>query len=141
MKRLLVYTLLVFLASLVFYGGSGVNLVSYCCGHCEEEGVEALLEDKCCDIHEHAHKPLFTHASDFEHTHGCDIERVSFDWNSVNVQIPDLQPIAHDLCLFTLSPILQIPFQWTDTQANIHTTGPPIICPRTYLSLLTTLLI
>ena len=28
---------LVILASLIFYGGAGVNFVSYCCGACEKE--------------------------------------------------------------------------------------------------------
>lgn len=141
MKRLLVYSLLVFLASLVFYGGSGVNLVSYCCDTCEDEGVEALLEDKCCDIHEHAHKPLFTHTSDLGHTHGCDIERVSFDWNLTNAQILDLQPGVYDLFLSDLPYTIQSPDSPVGNYAPEMMTGPPIVCPRAYLSLLTTLLI
>ena len=44
MRRFATSLFLVILASLIFYGGAGVNFVSYCCGVCEKEGVEALLE-------------------------------------------------------------------------------------------------
>ena len=50
MKNALTYLFVVFLAALVFYGGAGVNLVTYCCTDCSSEGVTALLESKCCDI-------------------------------------------------------------------------------------------
>lgn len=55
MRRFATSLFLVILASLIFYGGAGVNFVSYCCGVCEKEGVEALLEAKCCEIHGHDH--------------------------------------------------------------------------------------
>ena len=55
MRRFATSLFLVILASLIFYGGAGVNFVSYCCGVCEKEGVEALLAAKCCEIHGHDH--------------------------------------------------------------------------------------
>ena len=55
MRRFATSLFLVILASLIFYGGAGVNFVSYCCGVCEKEGVEALLEAKCCEIHGYDH--------------------------------------------------------------------------------------
>lgn len=51
MKKIVTYLFIVFLATLVFYGGAGVNLVTYCCGDCRMEGVTVLLENKCCEMH------------------------------------------------------------------------------------------
>ena len=141
MKRLVAYPLLVLLASLIFYGGAGVNFVSYCCVDCEDEGVEALLEDKCCDIHEHDHSSLFVHFTNDLRSHGCDIERVSFDWNSTSVQLPDLQPLAFDLFFSNIPGTLQAPVLWVNNHVSTLATGPPVIPPDAYLSLLTTLLI
>lgn len=135
------YPLLVFLASLIFYGGAGVNLVSYCCDHCEDEGVEVLLEDNCCDIHQHDLPAFVVYASNDTHAHGCDIERVSFDWNSVNVSLPDLHPVVYDLFFSSIPNTLHIPVLWINKYVSCMITGPPVLCPRTYLSFLTLLLI
>ena len=71
---------------------------------------------------------------------GCGIERVDFDWNSVNIQVPDLQPVVHDLLFSSIFESLQIASLFADSY-EIRVTGPPVSCPRVYLSLLTTLLI
>jgi hypothetical protein len=60
MKNTVKYTLTIIMAALVFYGGAGINIISYCCNQCRSAGIEALLEDKCCEIHHHDH----THAAD-----------------------------------------------------------------------------
>ena len=39
---------------------------------------------------------------------GCGIERVDFDWNSVNIQVPDLQPVVHDWLFSSIFESLQI---------------------------------
>ncbi len=84
MRRFATSLFLVILASLIFYGGAGVNFVSYCCGVCEKEGVEALLEAKCCEIHGHDHSrdKLANNTVECCGMNGCGIERVDFDWNS-----------------------------------------------------------
>ena len=105
MRRFATSLFLVILASLIFYGGAGVNFVSSCCG-----------------------------------MNGCGIERVDFDWNSVNIQVPDLQPVVHDLLFSSIFESLQIASLFADSY-EIRVTGPPVVCPRVYLSLLTTLLI
>jgi len=43
---------------LVFYGGAGINIISYCCNECRSKGIEVLQNHKCCNIHHH-------HAGDF----------------------------------------------------------------------------
>ena len=47
MKKTVTYLFIVFLASLIFYGGAGVNFVTYCCNDCRTEGVAVLLNDNC----------------------------------------------------------------------------------------------
>lgn len=103
MRRFATSLFLVILASLIFYGGAGVNFVSYCCGVCEKEGVEALLEAKCCEIHGHDHSRdnLANNTVECCGMNGCGIERVDFDWNSVNIQVPDL----HQSYMICSSPL------------------------------------
>lgn len=76
MRRFATSLFLVILASLIFYGGAGVNFVSYCCGVCEKEGVEALLEAKCCEIHGHDHSrdKLANNTVECCGMNGCGIE-------------------------------------------------------------------
>lgn len=97
--------------------GSGVNFVSYCCGVCEKEGVEALLEAKCCEIHGHDHSrdKLANNTVECCGMNGCGIERVDFDWNSVNIQVPDLQPVVHDLLFSSIFESLQIASLFADS--------------------------
>ena len=77
MRRFATSLFLVILASLIFYGGAGVNFVSYCCGVCEKEGVEALLAAKCCEIHGHDHSrdKLANNTVECCGMNGCGIER------------------------------------------------------------------
>ena len=95
---------------LVFYGGAGVNIIFYCCNECQSEGLNALKNNKCCDIHHHPHDNPVAHnaisgccddrcnhhdpedLSDTEHAYSCicdlhtcndlcSLERIDFDWN------------------------------------------------------------
>ena len=66
------------MAALIFYGGAGVNLISYCCNLCRSEGIEAVANDKCCEIHHHhhaGHHPIGIHQITdnqlIHHTSGC----------------------------------------------------------------------
>ena len=43
------------MAVLVFYGGTGINIISYCCNECRSVGISVLKNEKCCDIHHHHH--------------------------------------------------------------------------------------
>ena len=49
------------MAALVFYGGAGINVITYCCIDCSSIGIEALLNGKCCDIHHHDHDKSHNH--------------------------------------------------------------------------------
>lgn len=133
------------LALLVFYGGAGVNVISYCCGDCEAEGIEMLLDKDCCDVHEHAHceaLPTDDSSSCNDMQAGfCDIERVSFDWNSASFQLPDMHPAVFELFSFGTFNVSLVPSPILSKLTAATPTGPPILCPRVYLSLLSTLLI
>lgn len=146
MKNTVTYLFIVFLAALVFYGGAGVNLITYCCGDCRTEGVTALLDNKCCEIHEHQHctdaaKHLSTCCHPGEEDSCCDVEYVSFDWNVFHGVGFDLQPAAIDLMSLAVSNLSLIPVPFVDESGDIEQDSPPGIYPDTYLSLLTVLLI
>ena len=147
MKRFLTYIISIFIASLVFYGGAGVNLVSYCCSCCEKHGIESLMESRCCKMraHQHAEKSAtndkaFT-AKNCKDNHKCGFERINFEWISDNNQTVEIEPIVHDLFFASLLH-LEIIFDNNPFYEVLRITGPPVtVVPRTYLSLLTTLLI
>lgn len=139
-----VATLLVFmLAALVFYGGAGVNIISYCCNHCRVAGIEAVIESSCCEIHNHSHVVSAAEESfcASEHMDGCGIERLHFDWTSVQLLLPDLQPAVIDLWFAKALNISLLPMPQVKDVLTIASVGPPVSCPRTYLLILTTLLI
>ncbi len=142
------YILVTLLAFLIFYGGAGVNLISYCCDECRSAGWEVLVDDKCCDIHNHEHScdhPEINHncsTNAFDKSTCCDLERVDFEWDNTENPEPELEPAVTDLFDFgTITASLFI----ESFQADIlhpDAEAPPLIGnPRHYLSLLTTLLI
>lgn len=146
MKNTVTYLFIVFLAALVFYGGAGVNLITYCCGDCRTEGVTALLDNKCCEIHEHQHctdaaKHLSACCHPDKEDGCCDVEYVSFDWNIFQGVGFDLQPAAIDLMSLAVSNLSLIPVPFVAESGDIEQDSPPGIYPDTYLSLLTVLLI
>lgn len=149
MKKKVTYLFILLLATLVFYGGAGVNLVTYCCGDCRSEGVAVLLETDCCEVHGHEHEHGYT---DGDQQAGadiscgteeacCDMERVNFDWNSISLLIVNLQPTVINLLSFGISPFSLLPHLSENELFLTNDDAPPIVCPRIYLSLLTTLLI
>ena len=116
MKNAVTYLFIVFLASLIFYGGAGVNLITYCCGDCRTEGVVVLLNDTCCDVHEHSCCSTADEVSACDsgccEEDCCDMERISFDWSSSNNPIVELQPAVTDLLSFAspLASLVLVPF-------------------------------
>lgn len=134
MKKSVTYLFVVFLATLVFYGGAGVSLVTYCCGDCQTEGVAALVENKCCEKHTHARCVS-------EDGCGCDVEYVSFDWNVFHDHLFNLQPVAIDLISHISSYLSLVPVSYINEARKIDQGSPPGFDAGTYLSFLTVLLI
>ena len=83
MKKTVTYLFIVFLASLIFYGGAGVNFVTYCCNDCRTEGVAVLLNDNCCEVHGHGCCDTTTEEASCSsgccEDDCCDLERISFE--------------------------------------------------------------
>lgn len=140
----------------MFYGGAGINVISYCCNDCRSAGIEAIAshhhqccKTQCCEKHEHnnqQHKILDEHACksniDRSHTDCCGLERLQHDWSSASGSEIDLEPVTIDLLFAELGNISILPVYTLEEISAIMHTGPPIlISPRVYLSLLTTLLI
>lgn len=143
MKKAVTYLFIVFLATLIFYGGAGVNLITYCCGDCRTEGAAVLLDDKCCEIHGHDHSGVETNLlmPTPEADDCCDVERVNFDWSYFSRPVLDLQPAVTDLLTLGLTCFSLITY-FDVAEGSVGWQGsPPVLCPRIYLSLLTTLLI
>ena len=146
MKNTVTYLCIVFLAALIFYGGAGVNLITYCCGDCRTEGVTVLLKDNCCEVHEHsccdaAADEAAACKSGCCEEDDCGLERISFDWSSFSNPIIELQPVVIDLLSFVFPQASLLPIPSIKEYIPQDQDGPPVVCPRIYLNLLTTLLI
>ena len=145
MKKTVTYLFIVFLASLIFYGGAGVNFVTYCCNDCRTEGVAVLLNDNCCEVHGHGCCDTTTEEASCSsgccEDDCCDLERISFDWSNFNNPIVELQPVMIDLLSFSSSLTSLVPVPSIKEYISQDQDGPPIVCPRIYLNLLTSLLI
>ncbi|MCD8267747.1 MAG: hypothetical protein LUD46_04295 [Parabacteroides sp.] len=145
MKNTITYLFIVFLATLICYGGAGVNLITYCCGDCRAEDVAVLLEDNCCEVHEHSccateeETPVCPFGCCNDDC--CGMQRISFDWNNFNSPIVELQPAVTDLLSFA-SPLASLlpAFSLQEYRAQ-EQEAPPVVCPRVYLNFLATLLI
>lgn len=135
MKQFLKYTMISLLAGLIFYGGAGVNWVTYCCDDCFEIGIQAAVSESCCETHTHDQLTL-------NGLHNCGIERVEFEWTSFEnerslIILPFITDGLYNLSytyLLTDSELLADGFIEEDDPASV-------LPPREYLALLTTLLI
>lgn len=146
MKKTTVYIFTFLIAALVFYGGAGVNIISYCCDDCQTEGVEVVMDDKCCEVHGHSHEEgqavvETADASCHPDERCCDLKRVDFDWNRGHSFQVSLHPVQLDLFLPAMPDLSFVNLPVVSEITSVMPTGPPPLCPRSYLSLLTVLLI
>jgi hypothetical protein len=151
MKKIFTYLLVCMMSALVFYGGAGVNVISFCCDDCRREGLTVIAKDNCCDTGKNGcaknHTPdntRFPHADCTDHPEEgdcCSFKRIDFEWNTHNVtewtsllssQTVDLPVCRH---FISLPDISEIQNEWF-----LHK-PPPLETPEQYLSKLTTLLI
>ena len=146
MKKTVKYLGVYIVSLLVFYGGSGINVASFCCDDCKSGGIAGIVEGACCAIHCHKYEDANHHQADANSdcdtydTH-CSLSRLLNDWDTSNTSTFKFEPnyfTFTEICLpldLTASPQIEpeIAYQCS--------TGPPVCCPRTYLTLLTTLLI
>ncbi|MDR1525413.1 MAG: hypothetical protein LBS79_09220 [Tannerella sp.] len=138
MKKILTYLFTIIMATLVFYGGAGINIISYCCDHCRSAGIEVLLKDKCCETHSHHNG----HDNNCSEDDSCNMERIHFDWYSQSVPETNVKfsPAGPDLFPCESADFSYISFSVCEIGWGISK-GPPAGRPRDYLSRLTVLLI
>lgn len=144
MKQFLKYTILSLLAGLIFYGGAGVNWVTYCCNDCFKVGIQAAVSESCCGSHadtESTIPEIVTYPVAINGLHNCGIERVEFEWTFDNERSLIILPFITDV-LYNLS------YTYLLTDSNLladvffnEDDPPSVLPPRAYLALLTTLLI
>lgn len=141
MKKNLTYIIILFFVLIVSYGGSGVNLMVYCCGICQEKGILSDEKSMCSEISECFH----SEDEDYqvcmhEHSFPCGVSWISFDWNSSVSLLPVLTPGVIDLAWLTdIAALTPIPFatEFVSDQRS----GPPLLYPRLYLSIINRLII
>ena len=148
MKKFLSISLTFLLAFVITYAGSGVNAYSFCCDDCNAYGVEAIITNKCCDIHHDIHpsdKDIIDNADTCESSHDqCTLERLDIDLQSISFE-ENLSQLSIKVLeiLFPLLPYL--PDNQTEcnksTDFITHTQKPPNMSKRVYFSLLETLII
>lgn len=152
MKKRLSNIILSLIALLVFYGGAGINIVSFCCNECRDGGIEVVLGSSCCEVHGHSHT-THAHPANFDSeshghsetislTHGqCGMMRVGVDWLEVINQHFSFQPSVLELFTDLYAQLLFVPLTVSDAKHTLSATIPPRLTPRGYLSILSTLLI
>jgi hypothetical protein len=164
MKSLFIYAQTVVLASLVLYGGAGLNVFRYCCDGCRLSGMTSMtgmaIAHSCCDNHsvtydceEHSfatnscgeHEGL-TPVDNCGHNSGsescCSFERITFDWDmqSASKLLPD-NAVSFSCLFFSSSFLFGARLSYSSEAVAVLPNGPPLPCPRDYLALLTVLLI
>jgi len=105
MKTKLVKYLISYLSAAYFIiGGTGFNLVNYCCQSCEKEGIEMVATDSCFAIHHNLHQKSFNNqhpdlfcADITHHLDNCHFIRL-------NTDTPSFQSI-HKLHLEQISTV------------------------------------
>lgn len=147
MKRFLSISLTMLLALVMTYAGSGINAYSFCCEDCHTFGIEAIAENKCCDLHHNEHDAnqnvLNDAACESEH-HTCSLDRLVIDLQEITNERNPLQSFAKqlDVCVLTIHYKQSNVEQDETTAGYISTTQkPPNLSKNTYFSLLETLII
>lgn len=148
MKKFLSTTLSFLLAFVLTYAGSGINAFSFCCDDCHTYGIEAVVDNKCCDVHENEcstielgeNGDVFCNASHQE----CELDRLSLDLQDIstdNNQSEIKLPISTTLFTTTLLNLLVNLEDEPLTGYVSQTQKPPNLSKLVYFSLLETLII
>ena len=146
MRKVFLYLVVYLLSALIFYGGSGVNIASFCCGKCQSEGITGIVEGVCCEIHCHDNEVANIVVPDIDsdcdtHDNHCTLSRIEYDWDFSNISNFRCEPCSFEL-IKICSPLgMSIYSQALNSITYEYSTGPPSLCPSDYLSLLTILLI
>lgn len=147
MKKLLSISLTLLLAIVITYAGSGINAYSFCCEDCHTFGVEAIVAEKCCDIH-HDEQAAEQESNDIticETSHDqCSLDRLDIDLQDAPSENNQTQISIKQLDIYfttLLFPSNRIEQDETITGYVSQTQKPPNLSKLVYFSLLETLII
>ncbi len=147
MKRLLSISLIFLLAIVITYAGSGINAYSFCCEDCHTFGIEAIVGEKCGDIHEDecSSDQDVSDKINCESSHDqCLLERLDMDLQDISTakSQTDLSTKILGVYLATLHNNLIQKNQVETIKGYIsQTQKPPNLSNLVYFSLLETLII
>jgi len=146
MKKMWTYPIVLIIAALVFWSGSGMYVPSFCCDRCQSAGIEGIAEDLCCEIHHHDHEAKHHPKSDMDSIGDADemccfLTHIIYDWTALDTSIVSPEPVVYDLMATTIPNCLVVSSPGMEGKTLRNSCGPPFLSPRTHLLLLTTLLI
>ncbi len=129
----------IFLSALFLIGGTGYNVVHYCCDDCKNAGINKVAEMSCASIHE-----THCHDENTDHEHcaksgecdnllhkSCGIERLVVDTPSMQKsfgEMPDYSLLAVDLDADFL--VEMAVFAETTIQTELNHSPPEIYFPH-----------
>ncbi len=148
MKKFLSTSLAFLLAFVIAYAGSGINAYTFCCEDCHTFGVEAIIGDNCCDVHNDACSTSEQTANENEVSETshqqCEMDRLNLDLQDRSTQDsqPDIKiPILKSFLTATLYNLIQYSENEPLTVFVSQTQKPPNLSEQVYFSLLETLII
>ena len=147
MNKILSTTFSLLLAIVIAYAGSGINAYSFCCDDCHNYGIEAIVDHKCSDIHEHE---CVTEQADeanaiCEEAHEqCELDRLDLDLQNLSIDngqsfinLPIFKPLFKAILHNLLQNLQNEPIIGYISE----TQKPPNQSKLAYFSLLETLII
>ena len=147
MKKLLSISITVLLAIVITYAGSGINAYSFCCEDCHTFGVEAIVDDKCCDVHndqslaeQETNDNVICETSHDE----CTLDRLDIDLQDAPSENNQTQTAIDLLDIYfttLLYPSSRIEPDETITGFVSQTQRPPNLSEIVYFTMLETLII
>ena len=147
MKKIISITFTLLLAFIFTYAGSGINAYTFCCDDCHTEGVEAIVEDKCCDVHHHEAIVETENSMDAfcEGSHDqCSLERGSLNLQEISTENEHVNLTAHSADFAFITLLYNLTFNTelaAITDYISETQKPPNLSKLDYFSLLETLII
>ena len=149
MKRILSSTLSFLLAIVLAYAGSGINAFSFCCNDCHTYGIEAVVDNKCCDVHKNDCSTSEKNSDESNYCdtshQECELDRLDLDLQdrtTENSQSKIRTPILLKPLFIATIYNLTLNSEKSPLIANIsQTQKPPNLCELVYFSLLETLII
>ena len=99
MKKASYILLSLLLSTLIFYGGAGVNVFSFCCDECQAKkmNLAALFVGiECCSNSSEETHHTCCQGYPFGDT-CCTVDRIEFNWQSASSNQIQLQPLSIEL--------------------------------------------